>query len=156
MRRAALVLFLLLFSAAAMADSLTMISGENKKGRIIGQTDSQILFREESGQVVTIPRAAVASVDADPSSNVIQKNSAGFYSAAPKKEEKKITSPASPEKTVPATGADPSLGEGMQPLRDMVRKIPWIKKMMDDFEDNLKREANSTNEMTKKLLGEQT
>ena len=85
--QAFVVLLLCLVCEVSFADTLVMKSGENKKGKILEETEKSILFNSQAdGVVVEVPRYNIAIIDKDlPEGKVPAKGSLQVFSAIPRK-----------------------------------------------------------------------
>ena len=84
--RTALVLCLV--CEPAFADTLVMKSGENKKGKILEETEKSVLFNSQADGVVTeVPKSDISIVDHDPAPGEPQKSKflSEFSTTVPKK-----------------------------------------------------------------------
>ncbi len=77
------VFLLLFFCQVALADTLVLKSGENKKGKILEEGETKILFdSQKDGMVIEVPRSNISIVDRD--EGLKQKGFLQTFSTSPK------------------------------------------------------------------------
>lgn len=79
----------MLISQTVMADTVLLKTGESKKGKVLEETESKVLFdSQETGSVVEIPKISITLIDRDVLDGP-SKGSVSFFSESPKSKRSK-------------------------------------------------------------------
>ena len=155
------VFLFLLVCQTAFADTLVMKSGDNKKGKILEETDTKILFQSKAeGLVVEVPKSDISIIDRDES--LKQKGFVQLFSSPPPKKKKKRNwldpeIPGASEKNIsPTKKASASEEESFDPesafqsvqktLLDWLQTHPEAKKFIREW---MKKFNGKSDEMDK-------
>jgi len=101
---AAVMLWFLMAQTAAMADVLKLKTGETKTGRILAESEGQVLFQEMDGTVSELRSSAISIMDrSDVSGNG---GRVSFFTNSPRKK-KKVVAPEKPSLLLTFPGSKP-------------------------------------------------
>ena len=161
--RAWYVLLLCFVCSVSFADTLVMKSGENKKGKIIQETDKTVLFNSQAdGLVVEIPKSSIAIVDRDVSKT--PQGALQFFSAAPRKSKAVIDlpppnigsaqpdleEPPAAEPEPPVSGQAAAMQTLLKKVEDWVRSHPEAEKYIQSWAGKFKGNQDEVDKLVKK------
>ena len=127
---------LLLLPLSASADTLVLRSGQNKKGRVVHETDKQILFDSQTdGAVIEVQRSDISILDRDPGAAAEQnKGSVSFFTTSEKKKKRAKSFFDGPE-----TGKEPTSTEEEARSEGKPDQAAMFGVMENYFQDWLKK-----------------
>jgi hypothetical protein len=155
------VLLLCFVCEAALADTLVMKSGENKKGKIIEETEKAVLFNsQEDGAVIEVPKASIAIVDRDLQSGTPPpKGSVQIFSTPPKKKKNKILweleNPPAEKPSLAASSDGPAPVAPKIDMGGQEKNFQSFMKLIEDWVRNHPEAEKYIQEWMKKFAGNQ-
>ena len=152
------VFLLCLICETAFADTLVMKSGENKKGRILEETEKSVLFNcEADGVVVEVPKNTIAIVDRDiQNQESPSKGSVQVFSVPPKKKTKWV--PREPEQEGDLIAMPPNKpvsGDPNDPLAGQAANFQSFVKLIEDWVRSHPEAEKYIQEWMKKFSGKE-